>query len=115
MTPEMQVTELVTQQNFDAHRYLLANKDLRIAFGDDEAMAERHLHEYGLKENRVQISKAFLSSRGAKFARFKKTLPECNAECFPVNFGKTLYDISEYDAESSNGLADFWVAEIDGN
>jgi SAM-dependent methyltransferase len=42
-------------------------------------------------------------------------LPECNSECFPVNFGKLLHQISEYDGESANGAADFWVAELDGN
>jgi SAM-dependent methyltransferase len=88
---------------------------LRIAFANDEAMAERHLHEYGLKENRQQLTAAFLSSRREKFARFKATLPECNAECFPVNFGKSLHQISEYDSESSNGVPGFWIVELEGN
>ena len=115
MTPEIRVFERATTQNFNAPGYLLANRDLRIAFGDDEAMAERHLHEFGLKENRIQVSKAFLSSRHAKFARFKGTLPECNAQCFPVNFGQSPYDISEYSSESSNHPLGFWIAELDSN
>jgi ubiquinone/menaquinone biosynthesis C-methylase UbiE len=71
MTPKIQVYEPVTQENFDAHRYLLANRDLQIACGDDEAMAERHLLEYGLKENRLQLTAAF-SQALAKFTRFTR-------------------------------------------
>ena len=37
---KVQVLERVTPDNFDARRYVLANRDLKITFGDDEAMAE---------------------------------------------------------------------------
>src|SRR6516165_9703473 len=96
MTQGISVLERVTPDNFDAHRYVLANRDLQIAFGDDKALAERHLHEYGLKENRSQLSAAFLESRREKFSRFKASLPKCNAESFPLTFGESLHQISEY-------------------
>jgi hypothetical protein len=113
---EIQVLERVTPENFDARRYILANGDLQIAFGGDEAMAERHLHEYGLKESRRQLSAAFLESRREKFLRFKASLPKCNAESFPVTFGESLHQISEYGAgESSNGSPGYWTQELSGN
>jgi hypothetical protein len=115
MTTGMHVFEQVTVQNLCARGYLLANRDLQIAFGDDEALAERHLHEYGLKENRRQLSAAFLTSRREKFAKFRSTLVECDAECFPVNFGKFFRQILEYDSEPSNGVPGFWVSELEGN
>jgi SAM-dependent methyltransferase len=115
MATGIRVFEPVTPQNFSPLGYLLANKDLRLAFGDDTAMAERHYYEHGLKENRRQISAGLLKSRHEKYRRFKATLPRCNAECFPINFGKSLHKISEYDAESSNESAGIWVAELEGN
>lgn len=113
--PAIQVFEPVTPNNFRAPNYLAANKDLQIAFGSDEAMAQRHLYEYGLKERRRQISSDFLSSRYIKFSKFKRSLPECDAECFPVNFGDALHHLSEYDAESANGLLGTWMAELLNN
>jgi hypothetical protein len=113
MTQGIEVFERVTLDNFDAHRYLLANRDLQIAFGDDESLAERHLHEYGLKENRSQLSSVFLVSRREKFSRFKASLPECNAESFPINFAESLHQMSEYaDGESSNGPPGYWTREL---
>lgn len=58
----MQVLEKVTSENFNTRGYLLANNDLRIAFGEDEAAAARHLFACGLKENRHQLTKEFMAS-----------------------------------------------------
>jgi hypothetical protein len=116
MTQGIPVLERVTPDNFDAHRYVLANRDLQVAFGDDKTLAERHLHEYGLKENRSQLSAAFLKSRREKFSRFRALLPECNAKSFPVTFGESLHEISEYgDGESSNGPPGYWICELSKN
>ena len=116
MPAEIRVLERPTLENLNPRGYLAANLDLRKAFGDDEAKARHHFQQYGCKENhRRQLTPAFLSSQREKFARFKATLLECNAECFPVQFGKSLHSISEYDAESSNGLPGFWIAELDEN
>lgn len=116
MTAEIQVFERPTSENLNAHGYLFANLDLRQAFGDDEGLAYQHFYQYGCKEDhRRQFTTAFLSSQREKFARFKGTLPECNAMCFPVQFGNFVHNISEYDAESSNGLPGYWMAELEGN
>lgn len=115
MIRAIQVFEPATPQNFYAPGYLLANRDLQIAFGDDLTLAEQHLYEYGLKESRRQICANFLKGRREKFSKFKATLPKCNATSFPVDFGKSLHKISEYDAESSNGAAGIWVAELEAN
>lgn len=116
MTAEIQVFERPTPENLSARGYLLANLDLRKAFADDEAKAYQHFYEYGIREShRRQFTPAFLSSQREKFAKFKAILPECNAECFPVQFGAFIHEISEYDAESSNGLPGYWMAELEGN
>jgi len=111
MTAGISVFEPATPENVNPHGYLLANRDLRVAFGDDTAAAERHLYEYGLSENRRQISSAFLSSRRKKFIKFKATLNACDAACFPVSFGTALHNLSEYQRESSNEYG-FWNLEL---
>lgn len=109
------VFEPATPENFNARRYLLANRDLHAGYGDDETAAARHFYECGLREGRQQVSAAFLSTRREKFARFKDTLPACNADSFPVSYGKSLYQLSDYSAESPHGANGFWVAELDNN
>ena len=111
----IEVFEAITPENFDPRRYLLANPDLHAVFGDDEQRAADHLRDYGLKENRRQVSDVFLSSRGEKFARFKHTLPDNDADAFPVSFAAAIHQLSEYDGESSNGMLGFWVTELVGN
>jgi SAM-dependent methyltransferase len=108
------VFEYATSENFNARGYLLANRDLRAAFGDDEVAAARHLLEYGLTEARRQLSAQFLSSRHTKFALFKGTLPDCDVDCFPVEFSTSPYLISQYADESSNEYG-FWHDELEGH
>ena len=98
-----------------AHRYILANSDLYSSFGDDAEKARYHFDAHGLRENRHQLTAAFVASRREKFIRFKETLPECNAECFPVNLANSLHQLSEYGAELSNGLPGYWVTELGNN
>jgi SAM-dependent methyltransferase len=115
MGPAILVFERATLDNFYAPSYVLANRDLESAFGDDKDLAERHLHEFGLQEHRRQVSAAFLKSQREKFLRFKASLLECNADCFPISFAKSLRQISEYDAESSNGTLSCWATELEAN
>jgi SAM-dependent methyltransferase len=116
MTAAIQVFERPTHETLNAYGYLIANSDLRKVFGDDQAAACQHFHEYGHQENsRLQLTTAFLSSQREKFSRFKETLYDCNAESFPVQFGASLHKLAEYDAESANGLPSPWIAELDGN
>jgi hypothetical protein len=112
---EIQVFEPATPETLNPRGYLLANMDLRRAFGDDEAMAQRHFHEYGFKENRRQVTAVFLLSQREKFVRFKALLPECDSKSFPVFFGQSFHTISEYAGESSNGTAGFWAAALGEN
>jgi SAM-dependent methyltransferase len=116
MTREIQVFEPVTSATFNARRYLLANIDLRRAFGNDEAMAQRHFYENGFQENRRQITAAFLSSQREKFVKFKDILPECDSHSFPLFFGESFHNLSDYNqGESSNGMLGFWSFELDEN
>jgi hypothetical protein len=116
MIGEIQVFERPTTETLNPRGYLLANPDLRKALGDDEARAQHHFCEYGFKENfRRQLSSAFLSSQREKFLRFKTTLPECDAEAFPLQFGRFCHNISEYEIESSNGPPDYWSSELQTN
>ena len=85
-------------------------------FGDDEAAAEKHFRDQGHKENRKQLSDAFLSSQRSKFARFKRTLPACEGDSFPISLGNTFHSLSDYQSgKSSLGVYSFWGGELDDN
>lgn len=109
------VFENATAHNFRAQAYLLANDDLRKAFGEDQVLAERHFYEYGIHENRRQLSQAFQQGLCQKFNLFKDSLPECAADRFPVSFGENFHSTSEYIAESANGYPGFWIKELEEN
>jgi SAM-dependent methyltransferase len=115
MTKEIQVFEPATPETFHARGYLLANTDLRKAFGDDEAKAQWHFYEYGVRENRLQASRAYLVGQRIKFNRFKTLLFACDSDSFPVSFGRFFHDISEYKNESANPGYGFWNAELTAN
>lgn len=82
MTEEKPLFESATAETIDARRYLLANPDLRRAFGNDEAKALQHYYDYGFKENRKQVTAAFLSSQPEEFTKFKGSLPSMLREPF---------------------------------
>lgn len=115
MTARLEVFERATETNLCPRGYLLANPDLRAAFGDDEAAAAQHFSDYGVREDRRQVSAAFLATRSAKLNRFRRTLPTVTADAFPIAFAATPFDISAYENEPSNGVAGFWVHELEFN
>lgn len=110
-----QVFEPATASSFFPKGYLSANRDLQRAFGDDEAAAERHFYAYGSNEERLQVSRAFFAGRAEKLAKFRATLPEFDADTFPVHFGRTLHQLSDYKSESSNPVGKFWIDELETN
>jgi hypothetical protein len=71
------VVEPVTEQNFDALGYTMANRDISI-FVEAGNDPREHYRLYGYKEGRCQISSVFLERRPAylkaKFDKFKDIL-----------------------------------------
>lgn len=109
------VFERATPEKFNAGRYLLANADLRMAFGEDDGAAERHFHQHGLKEVRRQVSAHFLSTRQEKFGKFELALPECGTDRFPITLPKSPHQLNDYDTGSANPSYGFWISELDAN
>lgn len=104
------VTELVTDANFDAEAYIMANSDVAslVQRGGDAA---KHYRLHGHKEKRRQINRQYMDARTRylteKFARFESVL-NVRVEWtfgeepgrFPIVIGTDHFTKSDYVAES---------------
>jgi SAM-dependent methyltransferase len=121
----MIVTEHSTFDNFFENGYVLANPDLsdHLARGGD---ASEHFREWGHKEGRRQVTRAFLENRSRlnreKYSRFSNVIDETNSfrfidetSAFPISFGDKHYKISDYASQSAHPVYGPFAAVIDGN
>jgi ubiquinone/menaquinone biosynthesis C-methylase UbiE len=117
-TVAIRAFEPATKAGLFARGYLLANPDLRSAFGHDEGLAQRHFYQYGVDECRYQFSRRFLSSRREKFIKFKGVLREGDITCFPARFGRSFYKNEtylSYHVQYSTQACQSWNAELELN
>lgn len=114
--------EPATDANFDDQLYLAANADIarHPVYGSDPW---RHFDRHGRIEGRKQLTRAAAgyptTRRSAKYERFRHLLDPSRGAggafrflgddgSFPVSYGGTAHDLSDYDDESANpGLGDF--------
>lgn len=111
----IQVFEPATPDTLNTRRYLLANNDLRIAFGEDETRARHHFSEFGFKEDRRQFTQEYLLNRRDKFYNFKSALLSCTAMRFPIVFGRRFYSLESPNSDMFNGKCDLWDVELGCN
>jgi SAM-dependent methyltransferase len=109
------VFEPATAATFEPQNYLLANADLR----DAEVDPTIHFRECGYRENRIQVSRAFLNveTRRRKFERFRSILDigDTYTDCFPVSHGVKHFSLDEYEGESANDGFGPFIDEIASN
>ena len=116
----VRVIELATGTNLFPKGYLLANADLRAAFGEDETLSVQHFNRYGLTEGRRQVTREFLDSterRRSKLARFRDcftSIPD-GARTLPICFCSATETITDYESESAHPTAHGWSDELTAN
>jgi SAM-dependent methyltransferase len=122
-------TELTTEANFDAARYLAANPDIarHVASGGD---ARKHFRDHGLAEGRRQTltsePRRFSPRDADRYRRFRPVLDAAaggdglfrfadHVDAFPLLYGNSTYDLSAYDSESANAGFGPFVEEVRNN
>src|SRR5262245_57864437 len=120
MTLPIQVLEAVTPDNLYPRGYLLANADLKNAFGTDEAAARKHFSKCGLHESRRQLTPEFIEwsndpqRKAERFQRFKSSFSSLPPDVanFPISFGDRCENVTDYQSESAHPTASSFAEEL---
>jgi SAM-dependent methyltransferase len=114
----LRAVELVTEANFFAEGYLLANPDVRRGLGGNAEAVHEHFNLYGRAEGRRQCTREFMRWRvdflRRKFASFRSCLSVA-PEGFPATVGSAFTDLDAYEAESANLTPPFFERELIDN
>ena len=120
-TSHVTVFEIASEQNFFPEGYLLANADIRSAYGDSNSGAANHFRQFGRHEARKQVTREFLVTiespefRKLRFERFKNYLadiPEKTSSC-PIRYDRNLP--AALTNESSHPTAAEFLRELTSN
>jgi SAM-dependent methyltransferase len=129
----MNIVERATRQNFCPRGYLYMNADVAAhapGNGGNDAWAWRHFSEHGEREERSQLTAAFMAEKDrhakAKFKRFGRTLAtnalgmrnfkfrDRKGE-FPISFSDRHFSRDAYQAESTNPNYGPFVQDVVAN
>lgn len=119
MASPIKVIERVTDANLFPLGYLLMNRDLKKAFGNNEKRAQIHYDQYGRGEGRFQVTREFLQwstdpdKRRSRFDFFKTCLSDViTGQSFPLRIGYRHENVDTYLNESVNANSSHFLAEI---
>lgn len=123
MTHRIQVFEAATEEKFFPDGYLLANPDVRRAFGASASAARHHYRSFGCRERRHQVTSRFLDTikdpdfRRKRFERFRNCFEAvpADAHTFPLHFGSRFESLDNYENESSHPTASAFFGELDAH
>ncbi|MGH9646373.1 MAG: class I SAM-dependent methyltransferase [Bryobacteraceae bacterium] len=123
MPNRIAILEMATSENLFPRGYLLANYDLRKKFKNDEAAAIAHFNMRGHKEARRQVTRRFIERssdpeiKSKRFERFRDCLVSIpdGAREFPLQFGKRVESLTDYDCESANASPGNFLDELDAH
>jgi SAM-dependent methyltransferase len=110
---QIRVSETVTPENFFPRGYLMANSDLKKAFGSSENAARDHYKQYGHREFRKQLTPEFIEwsssieRKAERFQRFNGCFAELprDIKFFPIFCGNNFEDVTNYESESAHGIS----------